>query len=80
MLRLRHMKTVEEHTTEHANADDDVLLHGKQVLKTLVPSWTNSNRIVCAYSYFASIGCLEELKINNLCFICVVKMTKKGYP
>ena len=36
MLRLKLVKTVEECETEHVNADDDGLLHGTQVLKTLV--------------------------------------------
>ena len=43
MLRLRLVETAEERETEHANAGDDGLLHGTQVLKTLVTPWTNSN-------------------------------------
>ena len=50
MLRLRLVKTAEKRETEHANAGDDGLLHGTQVLKALVAPWTNSNQILCADS------------------------------
>ena len=80
MLRFRLVKTAEDCKTEHTNADDNGLLHGTQVLKTLVPLWTNSNRISCADSYFASIGCYEELEKNGLCFIGVVKTATKRSP
>ena len=47
MLRLRLVKTTEKRESKHANADDDGLLHGTQIIKTLVATWINSNRIVC---------------------------------
>ena len=43
VLRLRLVKTEEERKTEHENSGDDGLLHGTQVLNTLVYPWTNSN-------------------------------------
>ena len=39
MLWIRVVKTAEERETEHANAGDDGLLHGTQVLMTLVAPW-----------------------------------------
>ena len=80
MLRIRLVKTAEERETEHSNTGDDGLLHGTQVLKTLVAPWTNSNIIVCADSYFASVGCCKELKRIGLCFIGVVKTATKRFP
>ena len=80
MLRLKLVKTAEECETEHANTADDGLLHGTRVLKALVAPWTNSNRIVCADLYFASVGCCEELKRIGLRFIGVVKTATKRFP
>ena len=61
MLLLRLVKTAEECENDHSNADDDGLLHVTQVLKIWVSPWTNSNKIVCADSYLASVGCCKEL-------------------
>ena len=80
MLRLRIVNTAEERKTERANAGDYGLLHGTQVLNTLVAPCTNSNRIVCAGSYFASAGCCEELKIIGLRFIGVFDTATKQFP
>ena len=80
MLRLILVKSADERESEHLNTSEDGLLHGTQVLKTLVAPWTNSNRIVCADSYFASVGCCEELKRIGLRFIGVVKTATKRFP
>ena len=80
MLRLRLVQTIEEYESKHANVDDDGLLHGAQVIKTLVTSWTNSNRILCADSYFASVGCCEELKRTGIQFVDIVKTATKRLP
>ena len=61
MIRLKLVKTMEEQHT-HAEPGDDGLLHGTAVLKFLVLPWARTDRIVCADSYFASVGCLKELK------------------
>lgn len=37
MLRFRLVKTTEKCNDVHANADNDILLHGTQVLNILVP-------------------------------------------
>ena len=80
VLRIRLTKTADERDTEHKNEGDDGLIHITKVLKTLVAPRTNTNRIVCADSYFASVGLCEELKIFGLRFIGVVKMAKKRSP
>ena len=80
MLRLRLVKTAEERETEHTNAGDYGLLNVTQLLNTLVFPWTNSNSIVCADSYFASVGCCEELKTIGIRFIGIVKTSTKWFP
>jgi hypothetical protein len=78
MLRLKLVKTAEE---EGANAveDDDGLLHGTAVLKSLVLPWANTNRIVCGDSYFASVGACEEMQRIGLRFIGVVKTATRRF-
>ena len=80
MLRLRRMNTLEGRNTEHANAGGDGFIHVTKVLNTLMSSCTNSNLIVCTDSYFASVGCYEELKIIGLRFIGVVNRSTKRFP
>jgi len=77
ILQLRLAKIAEEYNSERANTDDDELLHSTQVLKKLVAPWTNINRIVCANSYFASVGCCEELKRIGIQLIGFVKKATK---
>jgi hypothetical protein len=79
MLRLKLVKTMEE---EHAHAQpgDGGLLHGTAVLKFLVLPWARTDRIVCADSYFASVGTLKELKRIGLRFIGVVKTATRQFP
>lgn len=79
MLRLKLVKTAEE---EGANIEeeDDGLLHGTVVLKHLVMPWAMTNRIVCADSYFASVGACEEMARIGLRFIGVVKTATRRFP
>jgi hypothetical protein len=56
------------------------VLHGTQVLLQLTTPWFNSNRIVCADSYFASVGAAQEMIRNGLRFIGVVKTATRRYP
>jgi hypothetical protein len=56
------------------------LLHGTQVLKTVVSPWFGLNCIICADSYFASVGAAKELFRNGLRFIGVVKTATRGFP
>jgi hypothetical protein len=79
MMRLKLVKTAEEEGT-HAQPGDDGLLHGTAVLKYLVLPWARTDRIVCADSYFASVGTLKELKRLGLRFIGVVKTATKQFP
>ena len=61
-------------------AEETRLLHGTQVLKGLVIPWANSDRVVCADSYFASVGAVEELKRIGLRFIGVINTATRRYP
>jgi hypothetical protein len=56
------------------------LLHGAAVLKSLVLPWARTDRIVCADSYSASVGALQELKRIGICFIGVVKTATRQFP
>jgi hypothetical protein len=79
MMRLKLVKTMEEQNT-HAQPGDDGLLHGTAVLKYLVLPWARTDRIVCADSYFASVGTVKELKQIGLRFIGVVKTATWQFP
>ncbi len=79
MMRLKLVKTMEEQNT-HIQPGDDGLLHGTAVLKYLVLPWARTDRIVCADSYFASVGTLKELKRIGLRFIGVVKTATRQFP
>ena len=60
--------------------EDSGLLHGTVVLKELVRPYFYTDRIVCADSYFASVGCAQEMRRCGLRFIGVVKTATKKYP
>jgi hypothetical protein len=82
MLRLKLVKGVDLPGVEEEvfGANETSLLHGTNVLKQVVAPWFGSNRIVCADSYFASVGAAEELFRNGLRFIGVVKTATRGFP
>ena len=83
MLRLKIVTTAAEaaaNNQHEENENGEVLLHGIQVLKDLVMPWANTDRIVCADSYFASVGAALELKRIGLRFIGVVKTATRRYP
>ncbi|KAG7360951.1 transposase IS4 [Nitzschia inconspicua] len=79
MLRLKLGKTAAEESTT-TQVHNESLLHGTALLKFLVSPWRFCGRIVCADSYFASVGAAEELKQNGLKFIGVVKTATKKFP
>jgi hypothetical protein len=79
MMRLKLVKTMEEQQT-HLRTGDGGLLHGAAVLKSLVLPWARTDRIVCADSYFALVGALQELKRIGLRFIGVVKTATRQFP
>ena len=82
MLRLKLVKGVNLPGSEDEVVGDneESLLHGTNVLKHVVSPWFGTNRIVCADSYFASVGAAKELYRNGLRFIGVVKTATRGYP
>jgi Transposase IS4 len=83
MLRLKLVTTVEDENDclqMHEEDDARLLLHGTGVLKHLIIPWVRSGRIVCADSYFASVGTAEELLRLGLRFIGVVKTATRRYP
>ncbi len=83
MLRLKLVKgadLVREEEDENQGNQEVGLLHGTQVLKHVVSPWFGTNQIVCADSYFDSVGAAKELYRNRLRFIGVVKTATKGFP
>lgn len=82
MLQLKLVKTAAASQGEFYSDNDNetTLLHGTQVVKQLVRPWLNSNRIICADSAFASVGCANELKRLGMRFIGVVKTATKQFP
>ena len=83
ILRLKLVKGIDlvgEEDNDDKQNNESSLLHGTQVLKTVVSPWFGSNRIVCADSYFASVGAAKELYRNGLRFIGVVKTATRGFP
>jgi hypothetical protein len=81
MMQLNFVKTMLDAENAHLQLVDDGLLHRTVMLKSLVlPCWARIDRIVlCADSYFASAGDLQELKHNGLRFIGVVKTPTQQY-
>lgn len=79
MLKLRLVKSaaLEEY---HTQMNEEGIIHGAAVLKDLVINYANSNRIVCADSYFASVQTCEVMKRIGLRFIGVVKNCSKQFP
>ena len=64
----------------HNNAKENGLLHGTTVMRHLVLPWAHSNRVVCAYSYFAAVVAAVELVQIGLRFIGVVKTVMRQFP
>ena len=60
--------------------DPDGYLHGCNVLYELVKPFANTDRVVVADSYFASVSAAIRLKQIGLRFIGVVKTATKEYP
>jgi Transposase IS4 len=79
MFRMKLVKTTEEERTLIQEGDDRIL-HGIKVLKCLISPWAFSHCMVCADSYFASVGAANELMQQGLRFIGVVKTATKKFP
>ena len=56
------------------------LNEGTKVCKELCLPWANSDRVVVADSYFASVQTAQEMKRVGLRFIGVVKTATKKFP
>ena len=79
MLRLLLVKS-EEDSHLHTQENNEGLQHGNAILKYLVVPWANSERGVCADSYFASVSSTEEMMQIGIRFIGVVKTVTKTFP
>jgi Transposase IS4 len=66
MLQLKIVKTPTELELQELQDDNKKLNHGSEVLQDLVKPWKNTNRIVCADSYFASVQVANKL-LNGRC-------------
>ena len=64
----------------HIQENNEGLQHGTAILKYLVVPWANSERGVCADSYFASVSSAEEMMWIGIRSIGVVKTATKTFP
>ena len=62
----------------YGNMDD--VPHGANIMLKLLSPWINTQRIVCADSYFASVTAAELLHMNGLKFIGVIKTATRKFP
>ena len=79
MLQLLLVKN-EEDSNLHTIKNNIGMAHGTAILKYLTLPWANSQRGVCADSYFASVSSAEEMLRIGLRFIGVVKTATKKFP
>ena len=77
MMRLNIVKSAKN--DEEHQYDRDNLPHGTKVLKKLVMPWDNTDRIVCADSYFASVSAAEELWKHGLRSIGFIKTETRQF-
>jgi hypothetical protein len=77
MLHLCLVKSQEDN--ENPQLDDE-LNHGTNILLDLLYPWYNTDRVVCADSYFASVQRAEKLLQHGLRFIGMVKTATRNYP
>ena len=78
MIRLRIFKSVRNKAEQED--DEENLPRGTKVLKELVLPWANTDRIVCAESYFESVLATEEFCKHGLRFVDVIKMATRQFP
>lgn len=60
--------------------EQDGLNHGTRILLTLVAPCTQSDQLVCADSYPASVNAVQELRRIGLHFVGPVKTATKKFP
>ena len=84
MLQLKVVDSAEEEEKKQAAKDTteeyDSLNHGTKVLLELCEPWNDTNRLVVADSYFASVMSAEELEKKGWKFIGNVKTASKSFP
>ena len=79
MLRLKLVKTAEAED-HNVQEDESSIPHGAKILRELVQPWVNTERIVCADSYFASVKAARLMLQLGFRFIGVVKTATKQFP
>ena len=79
MLRLKLVKNAGSEVQVRLE-ENEGLTHGCIVLKDLVRPWFNTQRVVCADSYFSSVSTAEEMGRLGMQFIGVVKTASKRFP
>ena len=79
-LRLKRVKEDDDYSSTDTKDDSAVLLHGVKVLKEFIRPWSGSGRLVCRYSYFASVQATEVMEQESLKLIGVVKTVTKMFP
>ena len=80
MIQLKLVKGEKDDDYSDNEANQDNVPHGAKVLLKLLSPWINTQRIVCADSYFASVTAAELLYVNGLKFIDVVKTATQKFP
>ena len=79
MLRLKIVMHIEAND-QHSIDGPDKLHHSTSVLKYLVLPWAQTNRGVCADSYFALVTTAQILMGLGLRLIGVVKTVSRKFP
>jgi hypothetical protein len=79
MIQLKIVKTATEQQNLEVDHDERIL-HGTKIIKELVKPWSYTDRMVCADSYFASVGAADALKLLKFRFIGVVKTATRHFP
>ena len=77
MLRLEVVKSPDEDSVRQHSGN---MNHGTAITRRLIDPWINTDRIVCADSYFASAETAQVLADVGTRFIGVVKTATRGYP
>ena len=77
-MRFRIVKSVKNE--EDQKYDRDNLPRITKLMKELVMPWADTDRVVCADSYFTSVPDDEELWKHGLRFIGVIKIATRKFP
>ena len=77
MLRLEVVKSPDEDSVPQHSGN---MNYGIAITRRLVDLWVNTNRIVCADSYFVSAETVQGLADFGIRFMGVVKTATRDYP